>query len=181
MSLRALHKICLRTFAPGPSGRCSLPLVAHLDAPGHQGHPLYACRCTLCGLSVNPASLIVRSPQRQAARGPVFARWATPRHGASECRAAQWGRVLTCDSAEKPCRWGVFPAAHETYGMESAIFPMIFTVLMRGGARSHKNFQKPGVFQQNRHAASGRVEIRLCHDRYGSIWMVYGITSPRGE
>ena len=45
-----------------------------------------ACRCALCGLSVNPASLIVRSPQRQAARGPVFARWATPRHGAPECR-----------------------------------------------------------------------------------------------
>ena len=45
-----------------------------------------ACRYALCGLSVNPASFIVPTTQRQAARGPVFARWSTPRHGASECR-----------------------------------------------------------------------------------------------
>ena len=82
-----VHKICLRTFcarasgavfAPTgrstrrsgpsrPSGRCRRgrrPRPLRLEGP-----PLYACRYALCGLLVNPASLIVRGPQRQAARG----------------------------------------------------------------------------------------------------------------
>ena len=59
MSLRALHKICLRTFAPGPSGRCSLPLVAHLDAPDLQGqaavaaYPMFrGCVCKLLQINI---------------------------------------------------------------------------------------------------------------------------------
>ena len=112
-----LHKICLRAFcarasgavfAPAgrsprrsgpsrPSGRCRLrrPRPLRLEVP-----PLCACRCTLCGLSVNPASLIVRRTQRQAARGPVFARWATPRRarrnvGSNYVRPATGQRRLT--------------------------------------------------------------------------------------
>ena len=64
--VRSRWSLTWRSRPSRPSGRCRLrrPRPLRLEGP-----PLYACRYALCGLSWNPASLIVRRTRRQAARG----------------------------------------------------------------------------------------------------------------